>query len=76
MSGALKLSAANEPHFLVMDASTLGTLGGKCFRALCRATGANWFHARHRRYYCASCAAEINETRFRAGEVPACVKRA
>ena len=76
MSGGLTQRAANEPRFLELGASDLGILGGKCFRALCPTTGANWYHARHRRYYCVRCAAEINEMRFRQGEVPACVKRA
>jgi hypothetical protein len=75
MSGALKQRAANEPRFLVLSANNLGTLGGKCFRALCTTTGASWYHARHRRYYCAQCAAEINEQCWRQGEVPACVRR-
>jgi hypothetical protein len=61
--------AANESRF-----HELGAFGGECFRALCKTAGATWFHQLYRRYYCSTCANDINETRARQGEVPACVQ--
>ncbi len=50
----------------------VGTLGGECFRAFCQTTGANWHHSKADRYYCESCAAEINLHSWFKGEPPAC----
>ena len=52
----------------------VGTLGGECFRALCHKTGANWYHAKAARYYCASCAASLNEESWLKGEPPVCAR--
>ena len=56
-------------------AFTVGTLGGECFRATCRSTGAGWYHQGAGRYYCADCAAEINQACKIKGEPPACSQR-
>lgn len=53
----------------------LGALGGECFRAFCRVTGANWYHGKANRYYCESCATEINTHAWLKGEPPPCSRQ-
>lgn len=52
----------------------VGTLGGECFRAFCRTTGANWYHGKADRYYCARCAAALNLESWLKGEPPVCTR--
>lgn len=54
--------------------SQVGAFGGACFRATCHVMGADWYCKPYRRYYCESCAAEINRERARKGETPSCFK--
>jgi hypothetical protein len=54
------------------DWSTVGTFGGECFHAHCKARGADWYHRAYRRYYCERCAAEIDAVRARLGETNVC----
>lgn len=52
----------------------VGALGGACFRAFCHTTGANWYRSKADRYYCESCAADINLQCWLKGEPPACTR--
>jgi len=52
----------------------VGTFGGECFRAFCHTTGANWYRSKADRYYCESCAAQINLDCWFKGEPPACIR--
>ena len=54
--------------------SMAGVFGGECFRAFCSNLGANWYHAKADRFYCAACAADINHELWLKGEPPACAK--
>ena len=78
MTAGSNLEAASEATAEVMTAipvSMAGVFGGECFRAFCSNRGANWYHARADRFYCAACAAEINHELRLKGEPPACTKR-
>ena len=52
----------------------VGRLGGECFRAFCKTTGADWHHVKADRYYCESCATELNTHAWLKGEPPACTR--
>jgi hypothetical protein len=40
---------------------TKGELGGRCFRGACSNVGARWWNPNTQRYYCGTCAKEINQ---------------
>ena len=63
-------------QFFTRASFTAGDFGGKCFRAICRSTGANWHHRTARRYYCEDCATDINLACRLKGEPALCTRRA
>jgi hypothetical protein len=75
MSFTAKLLAPEGAPAIGGGWTAVGTFGGECFGAYCKARGANWLHRAYQRYYCERCAAEINELRARQGETAVCFER-
>lgn len=73
-----ELDPQPEPNGLLSHARlrfTAGDFGGRCFRATCHNTGASWHHRVARRYYCETCATEINLDYRRKGEPAICTRQ-
>ena len=61
--------------FLKRAEFTSGDFGGRCFRAICRNTGASWHHRTADRYYCEDCALDINLACKMKGEPALCARQ-